>query len=286
LRTQSDDRGKLASGLRTLRLDAGRSTTELARQLGWSQSKVSRVERGVTLAKPAEVEEWAQALYASPELRRHLVGLAEQQGVELLEWKRAVAPGRRRLQQEVHDLETAASTIYAFALDVAPGLTQTRRYAESMYRIGRDPTISNQEVAEAVDARLARQSVLNDPAKRLKLLCTETALRRSLLPKDDMRAQLRRLIEVTELPTVELGVIPFSARERSHTYHAFSILGDPDVDENAMVLAETVTRMLTVRAPEEVREYVAHYNRLAEGAVFGDELRALLTAISEEAPWS
>jgi hypothetical protein len=52
------------------------------------------------------------------------------------------------------------------------------------------------------------------------------------------------------------------------------------------MLAETVTRMLTVRAPEEVREYIEHYDRLAEGAVFGDELRALLAEISAQAPWS
>jgi transcriptional regulator with XRE-family HTH domain len=286
LPTHSEDRHELASGLKALRLDAGRSTTELARQLGWSQSKVSRVERGVTLAKPAEVAKWARMLHAAPAQRQRLVELAEQQGVELLEWKRAVAPGRRRLQEEIQELEAAASAIWEFSMDVVPGLTQTGPYVGAMFRLGRDRAISDEEIAGAVEARLARRAVLDDPTKRFKLLLTETALRRSLLPSDAMRAQLRQLIEVAELPTVQLGVIPFATRERSHPYLAFTVLGDPDVDENAMVLAETVTRMLTVRAPEEVREYIAHYDRLAEGAVFGDELRALLTAISEEAPWS
>jgi transcriptional regulator with XRE-family HTH domain len=286
LPTHPDERHHLAAGLRGLRLDAALSTTQLAQRLGWSQSKVSRVERAVTLAKPTEVEAWTRELGAPPALRQELIELAERQGVELLEWKRAVAPGRRRVQEEISALETAASTIWVYGMDVVPGLTQTAPYAEVMFRMGQDRAISDREVAEAVEARLARQAVLGDPAKRFRLMCTETALRRSLLPRDEMRAQLERLIEVSNMPTIELGVIPFSARERTHTYHGFSILGDPDVDDSALVLAETVTRTLTVRDRDEVREYIAHYRRLAEGAVFGEELRALLREISAQAPWS
>ncbi|HEY4003744.1 MAG TPA: helix-turn-helix transcriptional regulator [Pseudonocardia sp.] len=282
----SDDRQDLASSLKALRLDAGLSTTELARRLGWSQSKVSRVERGVTLAKPAEVDEWARMLHAASTQRRRLIELAEQQGVELLEWKRAVAPGRRRLQQEIEELESAASVAWEFSMDVVPGLVQTARYAEAMFRIGRDRAIPDQEVEEATTARLARQAVLDHPGKRFNLLFSETAVRRSVLPRADMQAQLRQLVTVSQRPNVQLGMIPFSAAERTHTYLAFAVLGDPDREQNALMLAETVTRTLTVRAPEEVREYIEHYDRLAEGAVFGDELRALLAEISAQAPWS
>lgn len=282
--THSDDRHELAAGLRALRLDAGRSTTELARQLGWSQSKVSRVERGVTLAKPAEVDAWARMLRSEADRRRHLVGLSERQSIELTEWKRTMAPGRRRVQEEIRSLEADSTVLWEFAMDVVPGLAQTARYAEAMVLLGRvgagSGHITDSEVATAVQARLARQAVLDDPAKRFKLLLTETALRRSLLPAADMRAQLRRLIEVAGLPTVELGIIPFSGRERTHTYHGFCILGDPDVDDAALVLVETVTRALTIRAVDELREYIAHYRRLTEGALFGAELVALVQEIS------
>lgn len=284
--THSDDRQELAAGLRALRLNVGLSTTELARRLGWSQAKVSRLERGVTLAKPAEVVEWTRQLHATPELRRRLIELAEEQGIELLEWKRAMAPGRRRVQEEINTLEAAASAIWVFSMDVLPGLSQTAQYAEAMFRIGRDRAISDQEAAEAVEARMNRQAALNNRSKRFKLLYSEAALRRSLLTKAAMQAQIDQLIEMASLPNVEMGVIPFSARERTHTYHAFAILGDPRVDDNAMVLAETVTRTLTIRAADEVREYIAHYERLAEGALFGDDLPRLLREVSEEAPWA
>lgn len=282
----SDDRQELASSLKGLRQDAGLSTTELARHLGWSQSKVSRVERGATLAKPAEVAEWAGVLRAAPSVEERLLTLAEELGVELLEWKRAVAPGRRRVQEEIQELEAAASMIWVLVPDIVPVLTQTARYAEAVFRIGRDRAISNHEVAEAVSARLARQAVLHDQTKRLKLMMTETALHRSIVPSDAMQEQLSRLVEVSHLRNVQMGVIPFSARERAHIYHGYTILGDPETGAETLVRAETVTRMLTVRAPEEVREYIEHYDRLAEGAVFGDELRALLAEISARAPWS
>ena len=284
--THSDDRHELAAGLRALRADAGRSTNQLARELDWSQSKVSRVERGVTLAKPSEVEQWARLLNAPPERRRQLVELAAQQGVQLTKWKQAAAPGRRRRQEEIQALEASAGTVWVFAPNIVPGLAQTARYAEAMFRMGRHRSPSLEEVGGAVEARLARQAALTEPGKRFRLLSTETALRRSLLPKADMLAQLGRLLEVSRVPTVEMGVIPFASREQTHTYHGFSVLGDPDVDDGALVLASTVTRRLTVREPDEVREYIAHYDRLAEGAVFGDELMSLLREVSARAPWS
>ncbi len=197
-----------------------------------------------------------------------------------------MAPGRRRLQEEINTLEAAASVIWVFSMDVIPGLVQTKRYAEGMIRLDHNPVPSEEEIVESAEARLARQAVLNDPAKRFKLLFAETALRRSLLPREDMQAQIARLIEVTRLPNVEIGVIAFATRERTQTFHAFAVLGDPDVDDNAIVLAELLTRGLTIRAPDEVREYIAHYERLAEGALFGDDLLRLLREVSEEAPWS
>jgi transcriptional regulator with XRE-family HTH domain len=286
LPTHSNDRHELAAGLRALRLDAGLSTTEMARRLGWSQSKVSRMERDVTLAKPGEVDAWTRLLHTEPDVRRRLIALAERQGVELLEWKRAMAPGRRRLQEEINTLEASASVIWVFSMDVIPGLAQTKRYAEAMIRLDHSPVPSEEEIIESAEARLARQAILDNPAKRFNLLFAETALRRSLLPREAMQAQIARLVEVARLPNVEMGVIPFAARERSQTFHAFAVLGDPNIDDNAILLAELLTRGLTIRALDEVREYIAHYERLAESALFGDDLLRLLQEISEEAPWS
>ncbi len=281
-----DQRHELAAGLRALRDDKLVSTRQLATLLRWSQSKVSRVSRGATLPKPDEVEDWARALDAPADERRRLMALAEQAGIQLTEWKREVAPGRRKLQAEIGTMESAASAVWLFGMDVIPGLAQTGPYAEMMFRLGQHLAPDADDIAAVVDARLTRQAVLDSPDKKFKLLCTETAFRRHLLGQPAMLDQIQRVLEVAALPNVEFGVIPFAANERTHTYHAFAVIGDPQHDHSAIVLVETVTRGLTIRAEEEVASYVAHFNDLATAAVTGADLTVFLQEVAANATWS
>jgi transcriptional regulator with XRE-family HTH domain len=281
-----DQRHELAAGLRALREDKRVSTRQLATRLKWSQSKVSRVSRGTTLPKSDEVEDWARALDAPADERRRLMVLAEQAGIQLTEWKREVAPGRRKLQAEIGTMESAASVVWLFGMDVIPGLAQTGPYAEMMFRLGQHQAPDADDIAAVVDARLTRQAVLDNPNKKFKLMCTETAFRRHLLGRDAMLDQIQRVLEVAALANVEFGVIPFAARERTHTYHAFAVIGDPQRDDAAIVLVETVTRGLTIRAEEEVTGYIEHYNDLAKAAITGDDLPGFLQEVAENTPWS
>lgn len=275
------DREQLAASLRALREDSGLSTTKFAALLGWSQSKVSKSERGVTAPGPDDVAAWARASSADTATTERLVELAERVSAELTEWRRALAPGRRRLQEEIHRLESAASVTRVFAPDVVVGLAQTRPYAEAMFRLGRPP-VPPDEVPELVDARLARHAVLDDPSKSFVLLMSEMAVRRRLLAADDMRDQLQWLVGLSERPNADLGVIPFDAEERVHQYHGFAIIGDPAHDDGSLVLAETVTRSLTIRAPAEINDYIAHFDELRLAALEGDALRAFLQEVIDE----
>lgn len=279
-----DQRHELSAGLRALREDQRVSTRQLARQLNWSQSKVTRIDRGATLAKPDEVEEWTLGLNAPAAERRRLMALAEQASIRLTEWKREVAPGRRRLQAEIGALESSASVVRLFGMDVVPGLAQTKAYAEMMFRLGQHQVAGDEDTAAVVEARMTRQAVLDSPDKTFKLLCTETAFRRSLLDEQHMQEQIARVLQIAKLPNVEFGVIPFSAHERTHTYHAFAVLGDPKYDDSALVLVETVTRGLTIRAQEEVASYIDHYDQLADVALTGDELATFLQEVSTTRP--
>jgi hypothetical protein len=255
---------------------------------------VSRIERGATLAKPGEVEEWARALGAPADERRRLMALAEQAGIQLTEWRRAVAPGRRRLQEEIGAMERAASVVRLFGHDVIPGLAQTRAYAEIMFLLDQIEPIGDEDVNDIVSARLARQAVLHDTSKQFKLLTTETAFRDQLLRPSQMREQIDRVREVAALPNVEFGVIPFRprpapgekapTRRRTQIYHAFAVLGDPEHDDSAIALVETVTRGLTVRDPDEVAGYIEHFDKLATEAVRGDQLAEYLQEVAGPLP--
>ncbi|MBV9164268.1 MAG: helix-turn-helix domain-containing protein [Pseudonocardiales bacterium] len=278
----SDDRRRLAEALSDLRGSAGLSTTQLAHQLGWSQSKVSKTERGVTLPQPSDVEAWAVATKASSKLRAELSALADRMAVEFTEWRRTLAPGPRRVQQEIQRLEETASVVRVFNPNVVVGLAQTRAYIEAMFRLGPGALVASLD--HAVAARLARQATLTDGRKRFELVMGEAALRRRLIGPAAMRNQLERLVELSRQPNIGLGVIRFDADERVHQHHGYSVIGDPDLDNDAIVWAGTVTRTLRVRGDTEVREYVEHFDGLRAAATEGEPLRAFLRELIAELP--
>lgn len=262
------DRDDLAAGLRDLRARRGVSTTRLAEMLGKSQSLVSKSERGATAPSPQVVEQWCQACGATVEETRELVVIAERIAGQTTEWRRETAPGRVRLQHDIQRLEAAATVNREFSHDVINGLAQTPAYAEAMFRLGmhivRD---DGADLADLVQARTSRAAVLDDPGKTFYLLTTETALRRRLVSPEQMTEQIHHLIDLAQRPNITMGVIPFAGPEAVHTQHAFAIIGDPQADAESLVLAQTVTRGLRLRDPEEVADYVTHFNELRQGAI-------------------
>ncbi|TKG61570.1 helix-turn-helix domain-containing protein [Prauserella endophytica] len=280
-----DERRELAAVLRDLRMNRQVSTTVLARRLGWSQARVSRIERAVAYAKPADVEAWCRELGADPDQRRHLAAVAERLATQLTEWRRELAPGRRRKQQELRDLEAAASVVRVFSGDVIPGLAQTRAYARVMFAQGREGvTDEREDIDDVLDVRMARHEVMR--TKQVELLMSESAIRRQLLPGELWCAQLGHLADLAVSPNVQLGVLPFvaAAQEPVHQYHGYAILGDPDADDTAVALVETVTRALTVRDPQELVTYRDHFAKLSTTAITGDDLRTWLQEVLANTP--
>ncbi|MGH3720807.1 MAG: helix-turn-helix domain-containing protein [Pseudonocardiaceae bacterium] len=272
----------MAEALHDLRVDAGLSTTQLARRLGWSQSKVSKTERGVTLPPASDVEMWANATAAPPELRAQLSALADRAAVEFIERRRVLAPGPRRVQEKIQRLEEAASVVRVFHPNVIVGLAQTRAYVEAMFRLG--GSVREESLDDAVSARLARQATLVDQSKRFELVMGEVALRRRLISPAKMRIQLERLVELSWQPNVSLGVIRFDTDERVHQYHGYSVIGDPDLDDEAIAGTSTVTRTLRIRGVAEIREYIEHFDGLRAAATEGEPLRAFLRELIAELP--
>jgi hypothetical protein len=238
-----------------------------------SQSKISKTERGRTLPGPDDVAAWARVTGAESHVRDELVAIAEQAGHEATHWRRVLAPGRRRVQEDIRELEAAASVLRVFASNVVAGLAQTRPFAEAMVRLDRPP-IPAKEVGELVDARLARQDALDDSSKTFHLLMGEAALRRRLIGREDMRDQLRHLLRVSRRRNVHLGLLPFGAEERVRQSHGYAILGDPEADDRSVVLVETITRGLVIRSSDEIAEYVAHFEALRSAALEGAKFRA------------
>lgn len=91
-------RRKLGAELRALRAGSGLTSGEAAHLLGWHQSKVSRIETGISGVKPVDVERLLDAYgVEDPELRELLVVLAGSEGNGRHHWwhaYRGVLPRR------------------------------------------------------------------------------------------------------------------------------------------------------------------------------------------------
>src|SRR5918997_106385 len=165
-------RHQLVTRLRELRRATRLSGEELAARAGWTQSKVSKIETGRTVPQLADVRAWADAVEALPDVRAELDRLAEAALTGTTAWHKALSRGRGHRQSRIGQLEAAASCLRVYQPLVIPGLLQVPGYMRALFSFG-EP-LGPDDVAEAVKARMDRQTILFDERKRLVFLIGET----------------------------------------------------------------------------------------------------------------
>ena len=276
-------RRRLADTLRTHREHAGLSTTELARALGWSQSKVTKIENGRTRAAVADVAVWAGVCQVSEGDRIELIQLADEVGLEARTWRNMYrdAGGVAARQSTYEQLNADAIAIAIYQPAIVPGLAQTATYARRTFEL---MGVDEEEAGQAASRRIERQAVLYDLKKSIELLVTEAALRLPVVTSGAMRAQLDRLRAVSDLPNVRFGLIPLSAPPASLPLSAFVLrrFGDGE----AMVTVETLAGENTLRDPSDVSRYEEalrrHWTVALEGPRAGEALDAIAHDLGRE----
>jgi len=102
--------------------------------------------------------------------------------------------------------ETEATALYVFEHTFIPGLLQTEDYARAV--LSRHLVTSDDQVAERVKARLARQAVLDRAEPPLLWsVIDESALRRMAGTAEVMRGQLAHLAEMARRPPITVQVL-------------------------------------------------------------------------------
>jgi len=162
-------------------------------------------------------------------------------------------------------LEEAASAIHGYQLQFVPGLLQTEDYARGVIMIG----YSNpREINRRVSLRMARQAVLARPdPPSLTMVLDEALLRRPIGGSRAMRAQLKHLIDVAQLPHVTIQVMPFKAGGHAAMGGAFSLLSFAEYDLPDMVYIEQLTSAQYLDKPDVVGGYLAVMERLRVAAM-------------------
>lgn len=176
------------------------------------------------------------------------------------------------------ELESEATKVSTFKIDLVDGLLQTAEYAAAVVRANL-PLASDELVRRRVDARASRQERLtgDNPIHVVSVLA-EGALRTRVGGAAVMRRQLEWLLELGELPTVDLRIVPATG-----AYPAmgtpFYILsfdnGYPDVG-----YIELLDKGVYLEDPDDVEPYVMKFEGLLRVALDQRESRQLIADIA------
>lgn len=221
--------------LRSLRASTELTTEQVADLLGFSRSKVSRLENGRRGASQDDLMRMCDLYRVGDEQRARLSELATG-GKQRAWWSSPNLPGADYI-----GLEAEAESINDYGLAVVPGLLQTSAYAREIVQ-ATAPTLAPQIVEERVRARMARQRLLSaDDGPSFIAVLDESVLHRVVGSPGVMLGQLKRLVEMAQLPSVTIRVVPYDAGVVPASVGKFIILRSPSSGIDDIVLIEELT---------------------------------------------
>ncbi|GAA3735254.1 transcriptional regulator with XRE-family HTH domain [Spinactinospora alkalitolerans] len=268
------ERAELAEEIRRLRVDSGMSGVAAAERLGWSQSKVSKIETGRVTPGPDDVDAMLTVFAASPSTRRRIAARAAELNERYGSLRMLRKRGLHRVQDAIAHDERATALTRAFQPTMVPGLLQTAEYARAVF--SQPLSMAGVDVAEAVQSRLNRQSVLFDTERRFHFVLTEAALRWKLGDARMMAAQMDRISNLSTLTNVRVGVLSWERSVPQVPKSAFVIRDEREVAVEGFTTHQSITD------PRDIAFHLQLFELFADSAVYDGEARDFLARLARE----
>jgi transcriptional regulator with XRE-family HTH domain len=263
--TMTIQRRRLAAQLRDLRHAAGVSIDQTAKALECSSSKISRIETGQVGVTPRDVRDMLALYGVEGRERDALLDIARK--ARQREWWYQFRDLR---EATIVSFEAAAASLRTYELTRIPVLLQTDDYARATLR-ARRPAFGAEAIARNLELRRARKDLLfQDSAPTLWAIIDEAALHRLVGGHEVMTMQLEHLARVTELSTVTLQVLPFSAGEHAGMDGPFTIISFSQPTDSTIVHVETAARYLDHESPQVVEQYIMLFDHIRASALSPD----------------
>lgn len=256
--------GGLAERLYALRKGAGVPVGVLAERLRWVPSKVSKIQRGQQRPTAADIQAWADAC-GHPEAASELLDLLAEAEAVHWRWQQRLSHRQEDLDQRVR----RAKRIRSIQVTVIPGLLQTAEYARHVIIMFHELADTGLDELDAeVASRMRRQEVLYDPGRTFEFVINQNVLHRHVGDPGVMRGQLDRLIQLSSLPNITLGVFPDAPYTKVFPFTAFLML-DGKVSIEGLTGEDRLP-------PREGIAYQRMMDAALAGSVTGDEAAALI----------
>lgn len=277
MNTEPNDRSRtdLAGTLGKLRRAAGLSGERLAVRCAMSQAKISRIERGKTLPTVQDVERILRALDVPLNLASELMALARRANVEHTSGRALAELGLWRKQAELKALAESCEVQRLFLPAIPSGLLQVPEYARAALApvVGSSPA---RDVDRAVQARLDRQSVLDDPARRFVFVLTEQAVRWRYAARSVIAEQCEHMARLSERPNIDIAVIPLNAEIPNAPLNTFVVYDD------RLVLAEVFSGEVSLTDPKDIAHHAELFDFFYKHALTGDRARSALLSARDD----
>lgn len=267
-------RRRLGQELRRLRERADLTGDQVAARLGWSAAKISRIETARTSPRTTDVEALLVIYMVDSRQRQELLALhrdATRKG-----WWEDYHDSLPKEYTTFLGLEAEATAARDWEPQVVPGLFQTEAYVRAMMESGQRSTLELPGgVRSRIEVRMARQQAVLRAESPLAIsaVLEESVLLRRFGDHEVMREQLKRLIEVSELPNVELRILPLDADHPINT-GAFCHLKVPDFHD--VVYLEALLGGRLVEDEAIVYRYEVAFDYLETKALDVDDSRRFL----------
>ena len=280
-------RRRLAAEVRRLREGAGLTEEEVAERLDWSSSKLSRIELHRTGLKPHDLARLLELYQVSEAHREELLALAREP--RRRGWWEAYSDALPEEYAVFISLEAEAESESGWSPDIVYGLLQTEDYARAVIRAHMGSSISPREIERRVETRMVRQRVVTrDEPFTLSVVLDESALLRLFGSEPVMRQQMQRLVEASQLPNVNLHVLPLTGLHPVGTGQFVILKFAPahGTRLHDVVYIEQLTRSaIYIEDDADTREYSLAFDRLVAQALNPAKSRKLITKTMRER-WS
>ncbi|MEU7427878.1 helix-turn-helix transcriptional regulator [Streptomyces sp. NPDC040750] len=261
-----EPRGRFTEELRRLRSERGLSLRELAKEVGWDASLLSKMESGRTLGGP-EVVQALDQFHGTPGL---LVTL----------WELAVADPTQFKEQyrRYMLLESEAVSLWHYGVSRPPGLLQTDAYAREALAAG---GLKGKELEQQVEARIGRRELLEGAdAPTFRSILSEAVLRTPLPNRGEWREQLEHLLDMSERPNITLQVLPLSTAFHGLASTAMMFLRL--LDSRTVAHAENDVRGELIEDASRVERFQRTYDAVRDTALSPAESRKFVLRMLEE----
>ncbi|MFG2726956.1 helix-turn-helix domain-containing protein [Streptomyces canus] len=265
---------RLGTELRRLREAAGLTAIEAAALLGANRAQMSHIESGLAGVSEERLRRLASHYACTDkEFIEALAAMATDRTRGWWEEYRGLLPTSFL---DLSELEHHARFQHHVAVLYVPGLLQTEDYARAVFS-DRLPELTYDEMELRIQHRKARQQITIP----YKAVIHEAALRIRVSDRTASKAQLARLLELSEAHHITLRAIPFDLDGFARASSTMTYVGGP-LPKLDTVVRDTPHGSIFVDAEAQLRSYRTRFHMVEAVSLEPDQTRDFIHRLAEE----